>query len=496
MNNTGVNGTYLPQRVGDRRAAAGSAPLVLLTDALPGAAADQGSTVHADDPIAAALLATVSRGRGVWIGRGTSTAAHPSAVFRRRPLSLDEADVVGYDDGHARATLWPLYHDLGTARYDHAWRTAYRSVNTAFAAAAANEAAPGATVWVHGYKLQLVPGILRRLRPDLRIGLYLQTPFPAANQFHYMPNHQQVLMGLLGADLVGFQTPGAAENFLRLTHDVTGVPPNVGVFPTSVDTAAIRALATRSDVIARAALLRKQLGNPRHILLSINPPDANQGIQRNLLGLGTLFADGRLPADDTVVVQIVLPGPSGPDPQIMDDIARSAARVNGLHASVGRPCVHSVRANPDLAERVALYLAADVLLATPLREGATATALEFVAAARDDAAVVLSEFSGSAAMLPTAYLVNPNDIDALSSGLRAALTATTAERAQRLRPMRQYVVDYDTYCWARNFLAALRAAPARPAGRIDAISLRTRRPLQGQRIRTPWPIHDHTVGGP
>ena len=455
-------GRITPRQVSTPRA--GDAPLVVLSDLLPGGVADAaGSNTGdlVDDPTTIALLGTVSRARGAWVGRGGAAKREPS-MFRRRPLNLDRDDVPDYDLGHSRSTIWPLYHDLAAPRYDQRWRTAYRSVNTAFAAAAAQEAAPGATVWVQGYKLQLVPAILRRLRPDLRIGLHLQTPFPAAEVFQYLPMHQEILRGLLGADLLGFQTAGAAENFLRLTQDVTCAPPSVSVFPTAADTGAIRALAARPDLAARASALRAKIGNPRVVLVSINSSDDTQGTERRLLGLADMFRDGHLDPTETVAIQIVLGENQALNQTNADAVARAAARVNGQHASVGRPCVHYLVATPDLAERVALYLAADVLLATPLREGSSTCALEFVACAREDAALVLSEFSGTADVLPTAYVVNPHDDEAVNAGLLASLTGPPEERAHRMRCMRDYVTSYDNYAWARGFLSALKTVPTRP----------------------------------
>jgi trehalose 6-phosphate synthase len=439
---------------------AGAAPVVILSDLLPSGGKTASCSDLVDDPTTEALLGTVSRARGAWVGRGSAATREPS-TFRRRPLDLDPGEVLGYDLGYSRSTIWPLYHDLGTPRYDQRWRAAYRSVNTAFAAAAANEAAPGGTVWVQGYKLQLVPAMLRRLRPDLRIGLHLQTPFPAAEVFQYLPMHHEILRGLLGANLLGFQTAEAAENFLRLTQDVTLTPPSVSVFPTAADTGAIWALASRPDVATRAEELRARVGNPRVVLVSINASDDTQGIERRLLGLGEMFRDGHLDPAETVVIQIVLGKNDAFDQASADGVARAAARVNGQHASVGRPCVHYLVATPDLAERVALYLAADVLLATPLREGSSTCALEFAACAREDAALVLSEFSGTSAVLPTAFVVNPHDDEAVKAGLLASLTAPSAERAERIRRMRDYVTDYDNYGWARGFLSALRTVPAR-----------------------------------
>ena len=400
-----------------------------------------------DDPALVALQATAARARGVWVCRRGEV--EPAVPLRRHPV--DSAALGAHDAGHAD-TVWPLYHDLGPGRYDPAWRLAFRSVNTAFAEAAAAEAAPGATVWVHGHTLQLVPAILRRHRPDLRIGFTLPTHFPAGDT---LPVHREVVRGLLGADLVGFASAAAAENFLRRSQDMTDRPPCVGVFPTSAQTPAIAALVANPAVSAAVAQLRARLGDPETVILCVNPPEQSQGVEERLVALGTAFGDGRLDPQRCAVVQIVLGRPT--DLAVGDGIARAAAHVNGLHAAVGRPVVHYVVDTPNLAERVAYYRAADVLVATPLREGTTVAALEFAAAARDGGAVVLSEFSGTATVLRDAYRVNPHDPDSVLAGITAALT--DPQREQRMARMRGYVGGYHTFTWAEAFLRTLRATP-------------------------------------
>jgi Trehalose-6-phosphate synthase len=441
-----------------RPVARGTAQLVVVTDRPPrdphtGEVAP--GVGLPDEPALIALQNVAARGRGVWVCR--TGEVEPTLPLRRRLVDPSAAAV--HDAGHA-ATLWPVYHDLGPGRYDPAWRLAFRAVNTAYADAAAVEAAPGATVWVYGHTLQLVPAILRRRRPDLRIGMYLPTHFPAGDLLRAMPVHREVMRGLLGADLVGFQTAAAAENFLRRTHDLTDQPPSVGVFPTAVLTPTITKLADSPAVVAAAEQLRARLGNPRTVILSVNPPEASQGVAERLLALGQAFADGRLDPAETVVIQIVL-GRST-DPTVSDEIARAAASVNGRYAAVGRPPIHYVVDTPSLAERVAYYRTADLLLATPLREGATTSALEFVAAARDDAAVVLSELSGTATVLTDAFLVNPHDSEQVQAGITAALAAGE-QRPARMARMRSYVTSYHTFTWAEAFLRTLRGTSRRHA---------------------------------
>jgi trehalose 6-phosphate synthase len=135
------------------------------------------------------------------------------------PVSLSHEEVELYYEGFSNGTLWPLYHDvIAHPEFHRDWWVAYRQVNQRFAERTAEVAEQDALVWIQDYQLQLVPQMLRSLRPDLRIGFFLHIPFPPTELYQQLPWRNQLIEGLLGADLVGFQLPGGAQNFLRLVR--------------------------------------------------------------------------------------------------------------------------------------------------------------------------------------------------------------------------------------------------------------------------------------
>jgi trehalose 6-phosphate synthase len=457
----------------------GAASLVIASDRLPNDEwqdATTGVTVLRDDPVSVALSSACSSFGGVWIGR----AGGPDAGrVNTHELAIDATTLSDYQS-HTGQTMWPIYHDLVRPAAHHPqWREAFRAVNQAFASTIAQQAAPHATVWLHDYQLHLVPTLLRRRRPDLHLGFYLTTPFPPLDLIQQTPMYRNLIGGLLGADVVGFQGVQSAENFLRVS---AGLPTpdseyerilaadavDVGVYPTSVDAVTIDQIARRPDVQSRAADIRAKLGNPQVVVLALDPPTPAAGVGNRLRALRTMFDDGMLRPDRVGVVQVVVGPPddggqsgSAAEPTAMtevhNEIAREVARINGQFAVVGRPCLHYLKAMPDLQDRVALYLAADVFMATPLREGATLNALEFVAACKPDSALVLSEFTGTATVLPEAFLVNPYDEHHLRTSLLAAVSAGRLERLHRMNSMRAYVAAYDTHTWARLFLDTIQS---------------------------------------
>jgi trehalose 6-phosphate synthase len=466
----------------------GAHPFVVVSDLLPGREPGQDTVVgtrgQPDEPVTAAFLAQLVNRGGAWVGR---EQAFPlgSGIPATDPINLGG----GVSDylAHCDRTIWPLFHDLVSApAHERTWRQAYRTANLAFARTAARRAAHGATVWVHDYQLLLVPALLRELRPDLRIGFFLTTMFPAPELIRQTPMHRELMSGLRGADLIGFQSAHAAENYLRIRDDpeynaigsagVMVEPASVGVYPTAVETAEIDRLVRRPDVRRRAAEIRARLGDPSVLILSIDEPSEAAGSARRLSAFSDLLADGTLRSEDVRIVQVLTR--RGPDDatDVTGDVAREAARLNGQHASVGRPCVDFIVASPTLADRVALYLAANVLVATPLRAGTTPAALEFAAVGPRNSVVVLSEFSGTAGVLPEAFSVNPYDDGQFRGALRAALATAPDERRQRLASMRTYVSTYDTHAWARLFITALNSGREAPPA-----VLRRHRPVPAHR---------------
>lgn len=398
------------------------------------------------------------------------------------PVSLSEKDLTDYYEGFSNATLWPLYHDGVVAPvYDRTWWEAYVAVNERFAAATAKVAGQGATVWVQDYQLQLVPRMLRELRPDLRIGFFLHIPFPPVELYMQLPWRTEIVRGLLGADLVGFHLPGGARNFRWLAGRLAGVSSargtvavgspgeitvgerqvKIGAFPISIDAGRLDEMARSDEVKRRAAEVRDELGNPSKIILGVDRLDYTKGIDVRLRALHELYAEERISPDEVVMVQLATPSRERVEhyQRMRHDIEWAVGRINGEFGRVGRPAVHYMHRSIPRDELVAFFCAADVMLVTPVRDGMNLVAKEYVAC-RDDlgGTLVLSEFAGAAAELTQAFLVNPHDLDGVKNALYDALTVDEDEARRRMRAMRRQVLTHDVNRWARSFLEALGAA--------------------------------------
>ena len=400
--------------------------------------------------------------------------------LRLHPVRLSSAEIAEYYEGFSNGTLWPLYHDVVVPpEFNRAWWDTYVKVNRRFAEATAETAAEGATVWVQDYQLQLVPKLLRELRPDLTIGFFLHIPFPPVELFMQLPWRTELVEGLLGADLIGFHLPGGAQNFLYLARRLAGQHASraavgvrsrpgtvevgdrtvrVGAFPISIDSAGLSRLARSSPIQARAKEIRRDLGYPKCIVLGVDRLDYTKGIDVRLLALRELLAEGRIDADDTAMIQLATPSRERVEHYIKmrAQIEREVGGINGEYGKVGQAVVHYLHRPVPREELVAFFVAADVMLVTPVRDGMNLVAKEYVACRGDHGgALVLSEFAGAAEELRSAYLVNPHDLDGVKDAMVRAITQTEDEGRRRMRAMRRQVMTFDVDRWARSFLAAL-----------------------------------------
>ncbi|WP_456825387.1 alpha,alpha-trehalose-phosphate synthase (UDP-forming) [Cellulomonas sp. P5_E12] len=436
-----------------------------------------------------ALAPVMASTSGAWVGWGGSPDLEldPFDVDGTEliPVTLTEDDLEQFYEGFSNDTLWPLYHDvIEPPAYHRQWWESYQRVNQRFAEATAAQAAKGATVWVHDYQLQLVPKMLRELRPDLRIGYFHHIPFPPLELFAQLPWRVQVVEGLLGADLVGFQRAGDAANFVRVVRRLTdlttrgqmvtlskhgepGRHVRAAAFPISIDSHAFDELARTDAVQERAQKIRRELGDPEYLLLGVDRLDYTKGIRHRIKAYGELLEEERLSPQSTTLVQVASPSREnvGAYQTLRDEVELLVGRINGDHGQVGHAPVQYLHQSFPMEEMAALYLAADVMLVTALRDGMNLVAKEYVAARSDDrGALVLSEFTGAADELTGAVLVNPHDIEGMKDAITYAVHMDARESRKRMRRLRRRVLGHDVVAWSEDFLAALNSVPVR-AGR-------------------------------
>ena len=469
-----------PARTAPNRADSERSAFVVVANRLPVDRVDNqdGSSQWRRSPggLVTALDPVMRANKGAWIGWAGTTGEAPApfdeAGMHLVSVPLSGEDVSHYYEGFSNATLWPLYHDvIAPPVYRREWWESYVKVNRRFAEASASVAGEGALVWIHDYQLQLVPEMLRELRPDLRIGYFLHIPFPPVELFARLPWRQQILRGLLGADLIGFQRPGAASNFLRLTRRLLGyqtqrdriyLPDGRVVrarsFPISIDVGELEEIARRPETERRAWEIREEIGAPSKVLLGIDRLDYTKGIAERITAFTELLGDNQITTDEATFIQVATPSRERVEQYqlLRDEVELSVGRVNGVHGRIGRPAVTYLHSSHDREELVALFRAADVMVVTPLRDGMNLVAKEYVACRYDHTGVlVLSEFAGAADEFRQALLVNPYDVDGLKRTMLEAVRMEPREATRKMRSMRRHLVEHDVDRWATSFLTAL-----------------------------------------
>ena len=431
---------------------------------------------------------SVMRGRdGAWVGwagePGEAPAPFAEAGMWLHPVPLDAQELETYYEGFSNDTLWPIYHDvIVPAHFHREWWQDYERVNQRFAEAVCEVAAPGAKVWIHDYQLQLVPALVRALRPDVRIGWFNHIPFPPVELFAQLPWRQQILEGLLGADYLGFQRTPDAQNFLRACRQLDGrttkgdlvatADPGgrtrqvrASAVPISVDVAGLEELARSESVQRRAEQIRASLGNPEIVMLGVDRLDYTKGIRHRLKAYEELLADGTVSSPATTLVQVATPSRERVEAykQLRTVIETTVGRINGTYSAIGAPAVHYLHRSYPREEMAALFQAADIMLVTPLRDGMNLVAKEYVTCRHDDGgALVLSEFTGAWHEMKQAYVCNPHDIEGLKQVMLRVMSLDDRERRRSMRSLRRRVADNDVQKWADTFLTNLEMAPERP----------------------------------
>ncbi len=439
--------------------------------------------------------------RGAWVA--WKLAEDPSApdfepvveiedAFGRYSVSrlpLSERQVREFYHVTSKEAFWPILHGFKDRyNYDPVDWPNFREVNWRFAEAAAAEAAPGALVWVHDYNLWLVPGYLRRLRPDVRIAFYHHTPFPAADVFNVLPWRREIVESLLACDEVGFHIPRYAANFVAVARSLTetdliadapvdadmiaegtalterivptrlrhkGHEVAVTVAPVGVDAEFIDSRARAPETLAQAEQIRAGLGAAQ-LLLSVGRTDYTKGGIEQLLSFERVLEArpdlrGKL---RLMHVSVSANRNMTAYEEVQTALEQTAGRINGRFGTLDwQPIALISRAVP-FEELVAYYRAADVAWITPLADGMNLVAKEFVAARPDgDGVLVLSEFAGAAVELQEAMITNPFSNRSMDQAVLAALAMPEKERRIRMAGLRRVVERNDIRAWARAVLA-------------------------------------------
>ncbi len=433
---------------------------------------------------------------GAWVGWDGGTKGIPATLpdlsVRLLPVGLSAAQIRQYYHGFANATLWPLLHDaIEKPRFERAWWHGYQGVNAIFANAALTALAEGsdALAWVHDYHLMLVPRLIRERRPDQPIGYFLHVPWPPPDIFARLPWRKEILLGLLGADVVSFHTEPYRRNFVRACGRLladTGVQihgskitlPDRRVVsttsaPISIDVAEFTRLATDPETDADIAALSEQFAD-RTLLLGVDRLDYTKGIVERLLAVEMLLERREDLRAGLAFLQIAVPSRDDVTEyrNLRGTVERHIGRINGQFTEPGADVpVHYLYRGLPPQQLAAYYASAACLLVTPLIDGMNLVAKEYVTvqhARRGVGALVLSEFTGAAAELREAVPCNPFDVEGLSYRIEHALGLPASARRSAITTMARRIRGHDVHQWVSQQLAEIQSRGVSPAPAFSA----------------------------
>ena len=463
--------------------------LIVVSNRLPFAAAkgeDQTWTVEPGSGGLVTALRPVLQDRGgCWIGwTGATSEELPDAerLFAGRnfgyelvPVSLTAEEKDGFYYGFSNEIVWPLFHDLAwLCRFEPAYWTCYERVNRRFAEETARHANPDDFIWVHDYHLISVARELKTLGVASRLAFFLHIPFPPADVFLKLPWRSEVLKAMLEYDVVGFQTVRDRRNFFQCVRrllpgaeisgkgsvaevTLSGRQVRVGHFPISIDFADFARRGSEPAVVEKSRSLRRDEGD-RTIILGVDRLDYTKGIPDKLRAFRELLRRHPEHAGRVTLFQIVVPSrediPRYRDYKIAID--RLVGEINGQFTRSGWVPIHYLYRSLEGPRLAAYYLASDVALVTPLKDGMNLVCKEYCATrVSEDGVLVLSEFAGAAAELDAgALLVNPYDVEGVAATIDRALAMDAREQRVRMRRLRRAVREHDIFRWVDAFLDA------------------------------------------
>lgn len=447
--------------------------LIIVSNRLPvrlsGSESDQIELVLSNGGLVRGLNVIHRDSNSIWVGH-LAHELDPSSWLadclnrgRLHNVSIDEDTYDRYYNGYANNTLWPLFHNFlsSMAISDDHW-DAYVQANEAFVESIANIVQENDWVWIHDYQLMLVPSMLRKRFPDMKISYFHHIPFPSSEIFRTIPRREEILNGLLGADYIGFHTFDYARHFLATVKRILGVKTklndvilsdrsiHVATHPLGVDFEAFaREIRNPSDRV-------EKLGEKNEVVfLGIDRLDYTKGLPERLQSFARFLELYPEYVGKARLVQICVPSRQeiGSYHDIRQEVERLVGKINGEFSRPSYIPVEYLFRSIPLESIIDLYQQADVMVVTPLRDGLNLVCKEYIVARSDlDGCLVLSEFAGSAAELGEALQVNPYDIDSVAQTFHTALQMSALERRQRMICLRERMKKYDNVAWAHSYI--------------------------------------------
>ncbi|MDQ6812338.1 MAG: bifunctional alpha,alpha-trehalose-phosphate synthase (UDP-forming)/trehalose-phosphatase [Bacteroidota bacterium] len=391
--------------------------------------------------------------------------------FSIEPIFLDKELYSDYYNGFSNSTIWPLFHYFPSmTEYKKHHFDAYYQVNRLFSDRIIEIMQPGDVIWVHDYQLMILPQMLRQSKPDATIGFFLHIPFPSYEIFRLIPREWKtmIIQGMLGADLVGFHTYDYAQYFINSAKMILGADNHYNtltyqnrmiradLFPIGIDFKKFKTASEDKEVIAyKNQLLENFVG--KKIIFSVDRLDYTKGLTHRLAGFENFLRRFSCWREKVVFILNIVPSRDNIPAynERKRTIEEMVSTINGKYSTIQwQPIIYRYNHLP-FNELSGLYVAANIALITPLRDGMNLVAKEYVASCKEGGVLILSELTGAASELSEACHVNPTDAEEIADSIASALNMPLEEQKQRMNAMQKRLSDYDVVQWVNDFLGQL-----------------------------------------
>ena len=437
--------------------------------------------------LATGMKSIHAEGNGIWIGwsgipeNDLSSELSDEIDSKIRDekcvsVPLTNEDIEEYYEGFSNRALWPLFHYfMEYSNFEQKEWEAYKRVNEKFAEVVIDNLEDGDTVWVHDYQLLLLPQLIKDKKPNTTIGFFLHIPFPSYEIFRTFPWREEILTGMLGADLLGFHTYDYERHFLSSVKRIMRLEVQfneisyhdrivkVDSFPMGIDYNKFHnaALEHHSDTFEKSDLrkrLEEHISDDKKLILSIDRMDYTKGIPNRIKAF-EYFLDNYPEYKEKVrLVMLAVPSRSNvPQYQkLKRETDELVGRINGKFATVSwTPIWYFYRSLP-FSDLIDLYVSSDVALISPIRDGMNLVAKEYVATrTKGNGVLILSEMAGASKEMNEALLINPNSYEDFAKSLERALTMPIEEQQTRIKFLQKRLKRYDVEKWADEFLKSL-----------------------------------------
>lgn len=459
--------------------------LIVISNRLPMTLSQDGGSWQAKPSsggLATAMEPILTKRGGLWIGwagengkigreERDSLLAESARGFSYVPVDFPAGAGPAFYEGYPNQTVWPLFHYFpDRMNFDPVSWKAYVDGNRYFSEKVPESAQSRDLIWIHDYHLMLLPSMLRETQPESKIGFFLHIPFPASEVFSMLPHRDEILRGLLGADLIAFHTHGHLHHFRSSVLRILGIESRmdaieyegrtvrIEALPIGIAAAPLAALAQEGgEGAARMEELRLRYAG-QNILIAVDRLDYTKGIPERLRTFRRLLRDRADLRGKVVLIQVAVPSREGIGEyqNLQGEIDGLVGEINGEFGIAEWSPIAYLKHPVNRPELAVLYAIAGVGWVTPLRDGMNLVAKEYCACKPEhDGVLVLSEFAGAAAEMGEALLVNPYDEEQVAGAIARALEMEPDERERRMKRLRDRVFGNDVFAWANHFLEIL-----------------------------------------